>query len=136
MVATPGQSRPFKHLPLPNIGSEDDDKADSSTHSFSVDRSGAEKALKQGLAKFNRHSVQVGSETTQKSGDKEVQRRTSVDSVTGSSQEMGTADGVDEHGWSYGDNQWERWSSKNGMGCYTRRRKWIRTAVLKQVLLE
>ncbi|EOR01170.1 hypothetical protein E3P77_00786 [Wallemia ichthyophaga] len=136
MVTTPGQNKPVKILPLPNIPSEDDDKGDNSTHSFSVDRSGAEKALKQGLAKFNRHSAQAPTETKQKSVDKDPPTRSSIDAIAGSNQEMGTADGVDQNGWSYGDNQWERWSSKNGMGCYTRRRKWIRTAVLKQVLVE
>ncbi|TIB67770.1 hypothetical protein E3Q24_04060 [Wallemia mellicola] len=136
VVATPGQSKPYKQITLPDISDKQDDK--ETAHNFSVDRSGAEKALKQGLAKFNRHSVQIGDQSKSnkdaKEGEKEVHRRTSVDGV--STQENNLVDGVDDQGWSYGDNQWERWTSKNGMGCYTRRRKWMRTAILKQTIIE
>lgn len=37
---------------------------------------------------------------------------------------------VDPEGWQYGDNGWEKMSKKSGMGRYTRRRKWVRRAVL------
>lgn len=41
---------------------------------------------------------------------------------------------VDSEGWQYGDNAWEKMSKKNGMGRYTRRRKWVRRAVLLEVV--
>jgi hypothetical protein len=37
---------------------------------------------------------------------------------------------VDQQGWQYGDNAWERMSSKGGMGRYTRRRAWFRRAAV------
>ena len=39
---------------------------------------------------------------------------------------------VDAEGWQYGDNAWEKLSKQSGMGRYTRRRRWLRTAVLVQ----
>lgn len=41
---------------------------------------------------------------------------------------------VDAEGWQYGDNAWEKLSAVNGMGRYTRRRCWIRRAVLVQTV--
>ncbi len=41
---------------------------------------------------------------------------------------------VDADGWQYGDNAWEKMSKKSGMGRYTRRRKWVRRAVLLEVV--
>ncbi|SPO23042.1 related to integral peroxisomal membrane protein [Ustilago trichophora] len=41
---------------------------------------------------------------------------------------------VDTEGWQYGDNAWEKMSKKSGMGRYTRRRKWVRRAVLLEVV--
>ncbi|CAD7069076.1 unnamed protein product [Tilletia caries] len=38
---------------------------------------------------------------------------------------------VDEEGWSYGDNLWDKMSGKSGRGRYTRRRRWVRRAVLE-----
>ncbi|KAK0537334.1 hypothetical protein OC835_001777 [Tilletia horrida] len=38
---------------------------------------------------------------------------------------------VDGEGWSYGDNLWEKMSGKSGRGRYTRRRRWVRRAVLE-----
>lgn len=37
---------------------------------------------------------------------------------------------VDANGWQYGDNHWEKMSSKSGIGKYTRRRAWARKACL------
>lgn len=37
---------------------------------------------------------------------------------------------VDSQGWAYGDNHWEKPSSKGGMGRYTRRRAWVRRAIV------
>lgn len=37
---------------------------------------------------------------------------------------------VDAQGWVYTDNQWEKPTSKGGMGRYTRRRAWVRRAVV------
>ncbi|WFD32496.1 hypothetical protein MSPP1_003544 [Malassezia sp. CBS 17886] len=36
----------------------------------------------------------------------------------------------DIDGWQYGDNAWEKLGPRNGMGKYTRRRCWVRRAVL------
>ncbi|SAM80141.1 related to integral peroxisomal membrane protein [Ustilago bromivora] len=41
---------------------------------------------------------------------------------------------VDRDGWQYGDNAWEKMSKKSRMGRYTRRRKWVRRAVLVEVV--
>lgn len=41
---------------------------------------------------------------------------------------------VDGEGWQYGDNAWDKMSKKSGMGRYTRRRKWVRRAVLLEVV--
>ncbi|EST07541.1 Peroxin/Dysferlin domain protein [Kalmanozyma brasiliensis GHG001] len=41
---------------------------------------------------------------------------------------------VDTEGWQYGDNAWDKMSKKSGMGRYTRRRKWVRRAVLLEVV--
>ncbi|KAN0063296.1 hypothetical protein ACQY0O_004460 [Thecaphora frezii] len=41
---------------------------------------------------------------------------------------------VDNEGWQYGDNAWEKMSKKAGLGRYTRRRKWVRRAVLIEVV--
>ncbi|GAC96403.1 peroxin 23 [Pseudozyma hubeiensis SY62] len=41
---------------------------------------------------------------------------------------------VDAEGWQYGDNAWDKMSRKSGMGRYTRRRKWVRRAVLLEVV--
>ncbi len=41
---------------------------------------------------------------------------------------------VDPDGWQYGDNAWEKMSKKNGLGRYTRRRKWVRRAVLIEIV--
>ena len=41
-----------------------------------------------------------------------------------------TATDVDPEGWQYGGNSWERLSRVNGIGKYTRRRCWVRRAVL------
>jgi Integral peroxisomal membrane peroxin len=41
---------------------------------------------------------------------------------------------VDPDGWQYGDNAWEKMSKKSGLGRYTRRRKWVRRAVLVEVV--
>lgn len=41
---------------------------------------------------------------------------------------------VDAEGWQYGDNSWEKMSRKGGLGRYTRRRRWIRRAVLVEVV--
>jgi len=38
---------------------------------------------------------------------------------------------VDEEGWTYGDNLWDKMSGKTGRGRYTRRRRWVRRAVLE-----
>lgn len=37
---------------------------------------------------------------------------------------------VDAQGWVYTDNQWEKPTSKGGMGRYTRRRAWVRRAIV------
>lgn len=37
---------------------------------------------------------------------------------------------VDTNGWQYGDNHWEKLSRKAGIGRYTRRRAWVRRAVM------
>lgn len=37
---------------------------------------------------------------------------------------------VDEEGWQYGDNHFERMGPKGGLGKYTRRRAWWRSAGL------
>lgn len=56
---------------------------------------------------------------------------TTVHRVTGE----GEADwDVDAEGWQYGDNAWEKMSKRSGMGRYTRRRKWVRRAVLLEVV--
>lgn len=41
---------------------------------------------------------------------------------------------VDAEGWQYGDNSWEKMSRKSGLGRYTRKRRWIRRAVLVEVV--
>ena len=41
---------------------------------------------------------------------------------------------VDAEGWQYGDNAWDKFSKQNGMGRYTRRRRWLRKAVLVQTV--
>ncbi|WFD36752.1 hypothetical protein MCUN1_003639 [Malassezia cuniculi] len=41
---------------------------------------------------------------------------------------------VDPEGWEYGDNSWDKLSKTNGIGRYTRRRRWIRRAVLVQTV--
>ncbi|KAG0142107.1 hypothetical protein CROQUDRAFT_725298 [Cronartium quercuum f. sp. fusiforme G11] len=37
---------------------------------------------------------------------------------------------VDSSGWQYGDNHWEKLSRKAGIGRYTRRRAWVRRAIM------
>lgn len=44
--------------------------------------------------------------------------------------EPGVSLDVDAEGWQYGDNTWEKLSKQSGMGRYTRRRRWLRKAVL------
>lgn len=44
--------------------------------------------------------------------------------------EPGVSMDVDVDGWQYGDNAWDKLSKQNGMGRYTRRRRWLRRAVL------
>ncbi|KAL4400321.1 peroxisome organization protein [Malassezia pachydermatis] len=44
--------------------------------------------------------------------------------------ESGVSMDVDAEGWQYGDNTWEKLSKQSGMGRYTRRRRWLRKAVL------
>lgn len=39
---------------------------------------------------------------------------------------------VDKEGWQYGDNTWDKLSKQSGIGRYTRRRCWVRRAVLVQ----
>lgn len=46
--------------------------------------------------------------------------------------EPGVSMDVDDEGWQYGDNAWEKLSKQSGMGRYTRRRRWLRKAVLIQ----
>ncbi|WFD28687.1 hypothetical protein MNAN1_003700 [Malassezia nana] len=46
--------------------------------------------------------------------------------------EPGISMDVDAEGWQYGDNAWEKLSKESGMGRYTRRRRWLRKAVLVQ----
>jgi len=46
--------------------------------------------------------------------------------------EPGVGMDVDAEGWQYGDNAWEKLSKQSGMGRYTRRRRWLRKAVLVQ----
>lgn len=41
-----------------------------------------------------------------------------------------TATDVDPEGWQYGDNAWDKLTRINGIGKYTRRRCWVRRAVL------
>lgn len=41
---------------------------------------------------------------------------------------------VDSEGWQYGGNSWENMSPLAGMGKYTRRRKWVRRAVLVEIV--
>ena len=41
---------------------------------------------------------------------------------------------VDPEGWEYGDNSWDKLSKIRSMGCYTRRRRWVRRAVLAQTV--
>jgi len=41
---------------------------------------------------------------------------------------------VDAEGWQYGDNSWDKMSRKGGLGRYTRRRRWIRRAVLVEIV--
>jgi hypothetical protein len=43
---------------------------------------------------------------------------------------------VDSQGWVYTDNQWEKPTSKGGMGRYTRRRAWVRRAVVVETVKE
>ncbi|PWZ00732.1 hypothetical protein BCV70DRAFT_199996 [Testicularia cyperi] len=51
-------------------------------------------------------------------------------STTGETEEWD----VDTEGWQYGDNAWDKMSKKSGMGRYTRRRKWVRRAVLLEIV--
>ena len=44
--------------------------------------------------------------------------------------EPGVSMDVDAEGWQYGDNAWDKLSKQSGMGRYTRRRRWLRMAVL------
>lgn len=44
--------------------------------------------------------------------------------------EPGVSMDVDAEGWQYGDNAWDKLSKQNGIGRYTRRRRWLRRAVL------
>lgn len=37
---------------------------------------------------------------------------------------------VDQEGWQYGDNHFEKMGPKGGLGKYTRRRAWVRKAGL------
>lgn len=37
---------------------------------------------------------------------------------------------VDTAGWQYSDNSWEKPKPKSSLGCYTRRRKWVRVMKL------
>ncbi|GAA5978781.1 hypothetical protein JCM11641_006174 [Rhodosporidiobolus odoratus] len=37
---------------------------------------------------------------------------------------------VDDEGWQYGDNHWEKMGQRGGLGKYTRRRVWVRRAGL------
>lgn len=39
---------------------------------------------------------------------------------------------TDSSGWRYGDNSWEKMGSKSGMGKYTRRRRWVRRALMEE----
>ncbi len=55
---------------------------------------------------------------------------TTVHRVDGSEEEWD----VDADGWQYGDNAWDKMSNKSGMGRYTRRRKWLRRAVLIELV--
>ncbi|KAI0082021.1 hypothetical protein K474DRAFT_1655951 [Panus rudis PR-1116 ss-1] len=41
---------------------------------------------------------------------------------------------TDPDGWVYGDNKWEKCSSKGGRGKYTRYRRWTRIAVLSETV--
>lgn len=41
---------------------------------------------------------------------------------------------VDAEGWQYGDNGWDKMSKKAGLGRYTRRRRWVRRAVLVELV--
>lgn len=41
---------------------------------------------------------------------------------------------VDTEGWQYGGNSWENMTPRAGMGKYTRHRKWVRRAVLVEVV--
>lgn len=41
---------------------------------------------------------------------------------------------TDSQGWRYGDNSWEKLTSKSGMGKYTRRRRWVRRARMEEIV--
>lgn len=41
---------------------------------------------------------------------------------------------VDPEGWQYGDNGWDKMSKKSGLGRYTRRRRWVRRAILVELV--
>lgn len=58
-----------------------------------------------------------------------LENGTSASAMVGSDPEVKNWE-VDAQGWVYTDNQWEKPTSKGGMGRYTRRRAWVRKAVV------
>lgn len=76
---------------------------------------------------------------TSTAAEKAGQEESTVGDVGTTVHRWGKDDGeeewdVDGEGWQYGDNAWEKMSKKSGMGRYTRRRKWVRRAVLIEVV--
>ncbi|KAH8925824.1 hypothetical protein BT69DRAFT_1317983 [Atractiella rhizophila] len=76
---------------------------------------------------------QPGSGTTSTSNPQDSYL-TSLENVAMGSTEVLDGWEVDNEGWQYGDNHWEKMGSKGGMGRYTRRRAWWRRAVLVEVV--
>lgn len=81
--------------------------------------------------------------TVEEEGDEDTSALSSVDSPgprAGGAGEEEFADDfsqeTDASGWRYGDNAWEKMTSKSGMGKYTRRRKWVRRARMEEIVIQ
>ena len=125
-VATPGHKSPFIILPLPNVNSDDDDSSPSIRHSIS------NKLIHSHSHSNSYSNSQQSQQNSQSSHQSQSQSSSQQHQQSSQSLNVNLETPVDNHGWSYGDNQWERWSNKNGIGCYTRRRRWFRVATLTQ----
>ena len=125
-VASPGHKSPFIILPLPNVNSDDDDSSPSIRHSIS------NKLIHSHSHSNSYSNSQQSQQNSQLSHQSQSQSSSQQQQQSSQSLNVNLETPVDNHGWSYGDNQWERWSNKNGIGCYTRRRRWFRVATLTQ----